>query len=138
MKTDAYEKVRTARSNSRPTSVDYIRNIFDVFFELHGDRKYSDDAAVVAGLAMLGDTPVTVVSIEKGHSTKERTARSFGAPHPEGYRKALRLMKQAEKFGRPTSCYMSHRYFGRLLRNRRGRTRRRSGDCRKPDGNDDA
>lgn len=104
MKTDAYEKVRTARSNSRPTSVDYIRNIFDVFFELHGDRKYSDDAAVVAGLAMLGDTPVTVVSIEKGHSTKERTARSFGAPHPEGYRKALRLMKQAEKFGRPVIC----------------------------------
>ncbi|MBQ9814170.1 MAG: acetyl-CoA carboxylase carboxyltransferase subunit alpha [Lachnospiraceae bacterium] len=106
MKTDAYEKVKTARSNFRPTSVDYIHHIFDVFLELHGDRKFADDGAVVAGIAMLADKPVTVVAIEKGHSIKERMARSFGAPQPEGYRKALRLMKQAEKFKRPVICFI--------------------------------
>ncbi|MBR6349214.1 MAG: acetyl-CoA carboxylase carboxyltransferase subunit alpha [Lachnospiraceae bacterium] len=106
MKTDAYERVKTARSNFRPTSVDYIHHIFDVFLELHGDRKFADDGAVVAGIAMLADTPVTVVAIEKGHSIKERMARSFGAPQPEGYRKALRLMKQAEKFKRPVICFI--------------------------------
>ena len=106
MKTEAYEKVKTARSNFRPTSVDYIHHIFDVFLELHGDRKFADDGAVVAGIAMLADTPVTVVAIEKGHSIKERMARSFGAPQPEGYRKALRLMKQAEKFKRPVICFI--------------------------------
>ena len=104
MKTDAYDKVKTARSNSRPTSMDYIHKIFDVFFELHGDRKFADDGAVVGGIGMLKEQPVTVVSIEKGRSVKERMARSFGAPQPEGYRKALRLMKQAEKFGRPVIC----------------------------------
>ena len=104
MKTEAYDKVRTARSNSRPTSMDYIHHVFDVFFELHGDRKFADDGAVVGGIGMLNDLPVTVVSMEKGRSVKERMARSFGAPQPEGYRKALRLMKQAEKFGRPVIC----------------------------------
>ncbi|MCF0141797.1 MAG: acetyl-CoA carboxylase carboxyl transferase subunit alpha, partial [Parasporobacterium sp.] len=78
MKTDAYEKVKLARSNMRPTSADYIHRIFDVFLELHGDRKFSDDGAIVGGIAMLGNTPVTVISIEKGHSVKERTMRSFG------------------------------------------------------------
>ena len=104
MKTEAYEKVKTARSNSRPTSLDYIHRVFDVFFELHGDRKYADDGAVVGGIGILNELPVTVITIEKGRSIKERTARSFGAPQPEGYRKALRLMKQAEKFERPVIC----------------------------------
>lgn len=104
MKSEAYEKIKTARSNSRPTSLDYIHHIFDVFLELHGDRKFADDGAVVGGIGILQDYPVTVISIEKGRSVKERTSRSFGAPHPEGYRKALRLMKQAEKFERPVIC----------------------------------
>lgn len=103
MKT-AYERVKTARSPKRPTALDYIGGIFTDFFELHGDRRYADDAAIVGGVARLDGKPVTVIAIEKGHSTRERTARSFGAPHPEGYRKALRLMKQAEKFQRPVIC----------------------------------
>lgn len=100
----AYERVKTARQGSRPTGADYINGIFSGFIELHGDRRYSDDRAVVGGLAYLGETPVTVIAIEKGHTAKERAMRNFGAPHPEGYRKALRLMKQAEKFGRPIVC----------------------------------
>lgn len=106
MSMTAYERVKTARSPKRPTGLDYINGIFTDFFELHGDRRYADDSAVVGGLAMLGDTPVTVIAIEKGHTTKERTMRAFGAPHPEGYRKALRLMRQAEKFHRPVVCFI--------------------------------
>ena len=106
MSLTAYDRVKVARSGLRPTGLDYITNIFDGFFELHGDRRYSDDAAIVAGVAWLCDMPVTVVAIEKGHTAKERAARSFGAPNPEGYRKALRLMKQAEKFGRPVVCFV--------------------------------
>lgn len=101
---EAYDRVRIARDNSRPTGVDYIRRLFGGFLELHGDRRYEDDAAIVGGVAFLEDRPVTVIAIEKGHTTKERMQRSFGAPHPEGYRKALRLMKQAEKFRRPVVC----------------------------------
>lgn len=101
-----YERVKLARNNTRPTGLDYIRNIFTGLIELHGDRRYSDDAAIVGGIARLNDKPVTVIAIEKGHSTKERVMRNFGAPHPEGYRKALRLMKQAEKFGRPVVCFI--------------------------------
>ena len=100
----AYGRVRLARDNSRPTGLDYIRNIFNGFIELHGDRRFGDDPAVVGGIARLNDTPVTVIAIEKGHTARERSYRNFGAPHPEGYRKALRLMKQAEKFGRPIIC----------------------------------
>ena len=106
MSTPAYEKVKIARGNKRPTGSDYIRGIFPDFFELHGDRRFADDAAVVGGIASLGDRPVTVIAIEKGHSAKERMLRSFGAPSPEGYRKALRLMKQAEKFRRPVICFV--------------------------------
>lgn len=102
----AYEKIKLARGNSRPTGINYIRNIFTDFIELHGDRHYADDAAVIAGIAMLDGSPVTVIAIEKGHSAKERTLRNFGAPNPEGYRKSLRLMKQAEKFGRPVICFV--------------------------------
>ena len=101
-----YEKVKIARSNKRPTGGDYIRNIFSDFIELHGDRRFGDDPAVVGGLGWLGTTAVTVIAIEKGHTAKERTLRSFGAPNPEGYRKALRLMKQAEKFHRPVICFV--------------------------------
>ncbi len=104
MKEIAYERVRQARDSSRPTGLDYIRNLFTGFIELHGDRRYGDDPAVVGGIAWLGARPVTVIAIEKGHTARERAYRRFGAPQPEGYRKALRLMKQAEKFGRPVVC----------------------------------
>ena len=104
----AYEKVMAARDANKLTSVDYIAHMFgDSFIELHGDRRYADDKAVVAGLAMLFDTPVTVIGIEKGRNTKERVERNFGQAHPEGYRKALRLMKQAEKFNRPIICFIN-------------------------------
>lgn len=102
----AYERVRLARNNARPTGLDYIRHIFKGFIEFHGDRRYADDPAIVGGIAKLGSNAVTVIAIEKGHTAKERAYRNFGAPHPEGYRKALRLMKQAEKFGRPVVCFI--------------------------------
>lgn len=102
----AYARVKLARDNQRPTGLDYVRNIFHGFIELHGDRRYGDDPAVVGGIGKLNETPVTVIAIEKGHTAKERTYRNFGAPQPEGYRKALRLMKQAEKFGRPIICFV--------------------------------
>lgn len=101
-----YDRVKLARDNKRPTGQDYIRYIFKGFIELHGDRRYADDKAIVGGVAYLDGTPVTVIAIEKGHTSKERVERNFGAPHPEGYRKALRLMKQAEKFGRPVICFV--------------------------------
>ena len=97
----AYDKVKTARLSSRPTALDYIHSIFNGFIEFHGDRRHGDDKAIVGGIAWLSGMPVTVIGIEKGHTASERMARSFGAPEPEGYRKALRLMKQAEKFSRP-------------------------------------
>ena len=102
----AYERLKLARNNLRPTGLDYIKNIFDAFIELHGDRRFGDDPAIVGGIAKLSNKPVTVIAIEKGHSAKERTYRNFGAPGPEGYRKALRLMKQAEKFKRPVICFI--------------------------------
>lgn len=102
----AYNRVKLARNNDRPTGLDYIKNIFQGFIEFHGDRRYGDDPAIVGGIAKLNGDPVTVVAIEKGHTAKERTYRNFGAPNPEGYRKALRLMKQAEKFGRPIICFI--------------------------------
>ena len=101
----AYDKVLAARDANKLTAVDFIANMFgERFIELHGDRRYSDDKAIVAGLGMLYDMPVTVIGIEKGRNTKERMERNFGQAHPEGYRKALRLMKQAEKFHRPVLC----------------------------------
>lgn len=102
----AYDKVRLARNNHRPTGMDYISRIFDDFIEMHGDRRYGDDPAIVGGLAFLEGEPVTVIACEKGHTSKERAFRNFGAPSPEGYRKANRLMKQAEKFGRPVICFV--------------------------------
>lgn len=97
----AWERVQTARSKDRPTALEYIYNIFDDFTELHGDRAFRDDGAIVGGVAMLDGQPVTVIGVQKGKSTKENIVRNFGMPSPEGYRKALRLMKQAEKFRRP-------------------------------------
>ncbi len=97
----AYDKVKIARKVSRPTALDYINHIFDDFMELHGDRGFRDDSAIVGGIAMLGDIPVTVTGVQKGKTMEENIKRNFGQPHPEGYRKALRLMKQAEKFHRP-------------------------------------
>ncbi len=102
----AYDKVLAARAKGRPTGLRYIENIFTDFLELHGDRRFSDDGAVVGGVARLAGRPVTVIAVEKGVTTKERIRRNFGAPSPEGYRKALRLMKQAEKFGRPVVCFV--------------------------------
>lgn len=103
----AFDKVTQARSNNRLTTVDYIGSLFgDSFFELHGDRRYGDDKAVIGGIAQLYDLPVTVIGLEKGRDLKERMERNFGSAHPEGYRKALRLMKQAEKFCRPVLCFI--------------------------------
>jgi acetyl-CoA carboxylase carboxyl transferase subunit alpha len=102
----AYDYVKTARSSKRLTGIDYIHQIFTDFIELHGDRRFADDPAVIGGIARFDGMPVTVIATEKGKTTKERLARNFGAPNPEGYRKALRLMKQAEKFGRPIICFV--------------------------------
>jgi acetyl-CoA carboxylase carboxyl transferase subunit alpha len=102
----AYDFVKTARSNDRQTGLDYITHIFKGFIELHGDRRYADDPSVVGGLAWLDDVPFTVIAIERGRDTKSRIKRNFGMAHPEGYRKALRLMRQAEKFNRPVVCFV--------------------------------
>lgn len=106
MDTIAYNRVKAARSSTRPTGLDFIHNICTEFIELHGDRRFADDPAIVGGIARLDGRPVTVIAIEKGHSARDRVARHFGAPDPEGYRKALRLMKQAEKFHRPVLCFI--------------------------------
>lgn len=106
MMMEAIERVQAARAKGRPTGLDFIRHIFDSFIELHGDRRFGDDKAVIAGIATLDGRPVTVIALEKGHDTKEKVARNFGSAHPEGYRKALRQMKLAEKFGRPVICFV--------------------------------
>ncbi|MBS6196665.1 MAG: acetyl-CoA carboxylase carboxyltransferase subunit beta [Clostridiales bacterium] len=96
-----WERVEISRSSLRPTSMEYIQQIFDEFYELHGDRTFRDDGAVIGGIGMFNDQPVTVIGLQKGKSVKENISRNFGMASPEGYRKALRLMKQAEKFQRP-------------------------------------
>ena len=100
----AYDRVTQARSTSRPTCLELIERAFDGFCELHGDRLYGDDAAMVCGLAWVGHRVMVVCATERGRSTKERVARNFGSAHPEGYRKALRLMRMAERFGLPVVC----------------------------------
>lgn len=102
----AYEKVLLARAKDRPTGLSYIENIFEDFIELHGDRRFADDPAIVGGIATLKGQPVTVIAIDKGKDMRERVKRNFGSPNPEGYRKALRLMEQAEKFRRPVVCFV--------------------------------
>lgn len=103
---EAYDRLAAARAKGRPTGLCYIRNIFTDFMEMHGDRRFGDDKAIVAGIARLCGMPVTVIASEKGGSTKEKVRRNFGSAHPEGYRKALRQMKLAEKFGRPVVCFV--------------------------------
>ena len=97
----AWDRVELSRSSSRPTSMEYIQQVFDEFLELHGDRSFRDDGAVIGGIGMFGGQPVTVIGQQKGKNVKENIYRNFGMASPEGYRKALRLMKQAEKFKRP-------------------------------------
>lgn len=103
----AWEKVKAVRQVERPSASDYISHIFDFFVESHGDRAFSDDKAMIGGLAFLDGQPVTIIADEKGKDFKECQERNFGMPMPEGYRKALRLMKQAEKFNRPVISFVN-------------------------------
>ena len=103
---DAWERVTISRKNDRPVGQDYIRTLFSDFLEFHGDRCYGDDTAIIGGIARFAGIPVTVIAQAKGKSTKENVAHHFGMPSPEGYRKALRLMKQAEKFKRPILLFV--------------------------------
>ncbi len=100
-KLDPWQKTQVARHPRRPYTLDYVRSLVKDFVELHGDRRFADDKAIVAGFGLLGERPVAVVGHEKGRQTREKITRNFGMPRPEGYRKALRVMKLAEKFGRP-------------------------------------
>ncbi|MGG1022727.1 acetyl-CoA carboxylase carboxyl transferase subunit alpha [Bacillus licheniformis] len=102
----AWDRVQIARHPNRPTTLDYIEHLFTDFFECHGDRYFGDDEAIVGGIAKFRGLPVTVIGQQRGKDTKENIRRNFGMPHPEGYRKALRLMKQADKFNRPIICFI--------------------------------
>lgn len=101
-----WDRVQMARHQQRPTTLDYIDELFEGFIEFHGDRLYGDDESIVAGIATYLGKPVTVIGHQRGKDTKENIRRNFGMPHPEGYRKALRHMKQAEKFNRPIICFI--------------------------------
>ncbi|MBO9607507.1 MAG: acetyl-CoA carboxylase carboxyltransferase subunit alpha [Paenibacillaceae bacterium] len=101
-----HQKLQIIKAPNRPTTVDYVNQVFTDFIELHGDRTFADDLSVVGGLAKLNGVPVTVIGTEKGKDTKDKLARNFGMPHPEGYRKALRLMQQADKFRRPIVTFI--------------------------------
>ena len=103
---NAWDKVKIARMLERPTSLDYIENIVDDFIELHGDRNFRDDASIIGGIGKIGKYAVTVIGEQRGRATKENIERNFGMPNPEGYRKALRLMQQAEKFKRPIITFI--------------------------------
>ncbi len=100
------DKLTLSRMIERPTALDYIEEIFDDFIELHGDRQFRDDPCIIGGIGKLNGIPITVIGQQKGRNTKENVKRNFGMPNPEGYRKALRLMKQAEKFKRPVVCFI--------------------------------
>ena len=103
---NAYEIVLKSREKGRPTALKYISEIVEDFIELHGDRRFSDDRAIVGGVGRIFGMPVTVIGVEKGSDTHEKIEHNFGCAHPEGYRKAVRLMKQAEKFHRPVLCFV--------------------------------
>ncbi|HBJ2614155.1 TPA: acetyl-CoA carboxylase carboxyltransferase subunit alpha [Clostridium botulinum] len=103
---NAWQRVTLARLKERPTALDYINIIFDDFIELHGDRSFSDDQSIVCGIGLLNNKSVTVIAQQKGKNIKDNIKRNFGMPKPEGYRKALRIMKQAEKFKRPIVCFI--------------------------------
>lgn len=101
-----WQKVEIARNPKRKTSIEYIEQIFDEFIELHGDRNFKDDQAIICGLARIGNQSYTIIAEQKGRSTKENVLRNFGMPNPESYRKAIRFMKQAEKFNRPVITFI--------------------------------
>ena len=101
-----WQKVEIARNPKRKTSIEYIEQIFDEFIELHGDRNFKDDQAIICGLARIGNQNYTIIAEQKGRSTKENVLRNFGMPNPESYRKAIRFMKQAEKFNRPVITFI--------------------------------
>ncbi|HRR06886.1 MAG TPA: acetyl-CoA carboxylase carboxyltransferase subunit alpha [Victivallales bacterium] len=105
-KLNPWQKVQLARHPDRPYTLDYISRIFSDFMELHGDRRYAEDPAIVGGFAKLGNQPVMLIGTQKGRNIKENVHRNFGCPHPEGYRKALRLMKLAEKAGKPIISFI--------------------------------
>ncbi len=102
----AWEKVLLAREVTRPKALDYIESIFSEFIEFHGDRYYGEDPSIIGGIAKIENFVVTVIGEQKGKTMKENMERNFGMPNPEGYRKALRLMKQAEKFHRPILTFI--------------------------------
>jgi acetyl-CoA carboxylase carboxyl transferase subunit alpha len=102
----AWDRVQLARHPKRPHTIDYINNLFTDFIELHGDRRFADDKAIIAGFANFEGKSVCVIGHEKGRDTKEKIERNFGMPHPEGYRKAIRVMKLAEKFKRPIFTFI--------------------------------
>lgn len=102
----AWERIEIIRNKNRPTIQDYIPLLFDKFIELHGDRYYGDDHAIMGGIGYFKNIPVTIIAQVKGRNFEENKKVNFAMPHPEGYRKALRLMKQAEKFGRPIICFV--------------------------------
>ena len=99
--------VREARDQTRLTALDYAKALLDDFIQLHGDRSFRDDGAIIGGIGSLDGRPITIVGIQKGKNLQDNLRRNFGQPHPEGYRKALRLMKQAEKFGRPIVTFIN-------------------------------
>ncbi|MDE1547871.1 acetyl-CoA carboxylase carboxyl transferase subunit alpha [Jeotgalibaca caeni] len=105
--TDANEIVNKARAIDRLTAKEWAEELFENFFELHGDRRFGDDPAIIGGIATLEGQPVTIIGTQKGHDLKENVYRNFGSPHPEGYRKSIRLMKQAEKFNRPVVTFIN-------------------------------
>ncbi|WEV44643.1 acetyl-CoA carboxylase carboxyl transferase subunit alpha [Streptococcaceae bacterium ESL0687] len=107
MPENANKIVQLARSQDRLTMLDYAEQLFDDFIEFHGDRNFRDDGAIVGGIASLSGRPVTIIGIQKGKSLQDNLKCNFGQPHPEGYRKALRLMKQAEKFNRPVITFIN-------------------------------
>ena len=104
---DVTRILKEARDQGRLTALDFAQGIFDDFIELHGDRNFRDDGAVIGGIGRLNGQAVTVVGIQKGKNLQDNLSRNFGQPHPEGYRKALRLMKQDEKFGRPVVTFIN-------------------------------
>lgn len=105
-KISAWERVEIARDSKRKTAIEYIENIFDEFIELHGDRNFKDDKSIICGLAKIKDIHFTIIAEQKGRTTKENIERNFGMPNPESYRKAIRFMKQAEKFNRPIITFV--------------------------------
>ncbi len=117
---EPWDRVQVARHPERPTTLDYISELFEDFMELHGDRCFGEDAAIVGGIASFESLPITIIGHQRGKDTKENVKRNFGMPHPEGYRKALRLMKQAEKFKRPIICMIDTKgaYPGRAAEER--------------------